>query len=181
MLFHNMGEYTKYTNALNGQSKNGRVVLANDVIKDMKMYDETGEKMKNFQVETLYGIQETTQLNQLFFSQKNMDIIQNQIRHTVYLKTDRKHIIDRQSDIELEIVMRSIYLQHSPNLDYKLKEQIQYLNGLVIEWCVETIIPQVQQYLGYLKEIEYYPMPIDLPVNLSSKGTRTLRSVTTTF
>jgi len=176
-----MDDYSKYTDAFNGQSKNGRVVLSDEGLKDMKMYDESGEKMKNFQVQSLYGIQETTHLNQLFFSRKNMDIIQNQIRHSVYLKTDRKHIIDRQSDIELEIVMRSIYLQHSPNLDYKLKEQIQYLNGLVIEWSVETIIPQVQQYLGYLKEIEYYPMPIDLPVNLSSKGTRTLRSVTTTF
>jgi hypothetical protein len=46
---------------------------------------------------------------------------------------------------------------------------------------VEQIIPEVQQYNGYIKEIEYMPLPIDLPLNLSSKGSRSLRSVTTTF
>jgi hypothetical protein len=77
--------------------------------------------------------------------------------------------------------MRSIYLQHSPNLPNNIKEQIRYLNGLVVDWCVETIIPELYQYYGYLKEIEFMPIPIDLPLNLSSKGSRTLRSVTNTF
>lgn len=77
--------------------------------------------------------------------------------------------------------MRSIYLQHSPNLPNKIKEQIYYLNGLVKDWCSGQIIPEVNQYIGYIKEIEYMPIPIDLPLNLSSKGSRSLRSVTTTF
>jgi hypothetical protein len=161
--------------------QNGRVTLNNEYIKDMNMIDKTGEKMNNFQVESLYGIQETSQLNQLFFSKKNMDIIQNMIRYEVWNKTEQKYIIDKQSDIELQIIMRSIYLQHSPNLPNKIKEQIKYLNELVRDWCTEQIIPEVQQYYGYMKEVEYMPMPIDLPLNLSSKGSRTLRSVTTTF
>ena len=142
---------------------------------------EGNKPNNNFQVESLYGIQETSKLNQLFFSKKNMDIIQNNIRYTVYVKTNKKHIIDKQSDIELQIIMRSMYLQHSPNLEYNYKEQLEYLNKLVVDWCVEKIIPQLEQYIGYLKEVEYMPMPIDLPVNLSSKGSRTLRSVTSTF
>jgi len=77
--------------------------------------------------------------------------------------------------------MRSTYLQHSPNLPNQIKEQIKYLNDLVANWCVEKIIPEVYQYYGYLKEVEYMPVPLELPQNLSSKGTRTLRSVTTTF
>ncbi len=149
-------------------------------VKDMNMI-EGNKPNNNFQVESLYGIQETSKLNQLFFSKKNMDIIQNNIRYTVYVKTNKKHIIDKQSDIELQIIMRSMYLQHSPNLEYNYKEQLEYLNKLVVDWCVEKIIPQLEQYIGYLKEVEYMPMPIDLPVNLSSKGSRTLRSVTSTF
>ncbi len=149
-------------------------------VKDMNMI-EGNKPNNNFQVESLYGIQETSKLNQLFFSKKNMDIIQNNIRYTVYNKTNKKHIIDKQSDIELQIIMRSTYLQFSPNLEYNYKEQLEYLNGLVVEWCVAHIIPQLEQYIGYLKEVEYMPMPIDLPVNLSSKGSRTLRSVTSTF
>ena len=110
-----------------------------------------------------------------------MNIIQNMLRYNVYEKSEKKFVIDKQSDIELEIIMRSIYLQHSPNLPNKIKEQIKYLNDLVINWCTEQIIPEVNQYLGYIKEIEYMPEPIDLPLNLSSKGSRSLRSVTTTF
>lgn len=163
------------------QYQNGRVIMNNTQnVKDMNMI-EGNKPNNNFQVESLYGIQETSKLNQLFFSKKNMDIIQNNIRYTVYNKTNKKHIIDKQSDIELQIVMRSTYLQFSPNLEYNYKEQLEYLNGLVVEWCVAHIIPQLEQYIGYLKEVEYMPMPIDLPVNLSSKGSRTLRSVTSTF
>ena len=163
------------------QFQNGRVTLTNENIKDMKMFDNENKINNNFQVEALYGIQETSTLNQLFFSKKNMDIIQNMIRYTVYEKSEKKFIIDRQSEVELEIVMRSIYLQHSPNLPNKIKEQIQYLNKLVSDWCSEQIIPEVSQYFGYMKELEYMPVPIDLPLNLSSKGSRSLRSVTTTF
>jgi hypothetical protein len=163
------------------QYQNGRVIMNNTQnVKDMNMI-EGNKPNNNFQVESLYGIQETSKLNQLFFSKKNMDIIQNNIRYTVYVKTNKKHIIDKQSDIELQIVMRSMYLQHSPNLEYNYREQIEYLNKLVVDWSVEQIIPQLEQYIGYLKEVEYMPMPIDLPVNLSSKGSRTLRSVTSTF
>ena len=163
------------------QFQNGRVTTTTTNMKDIKMIDHENEKMKNFQVEALYGIQETSVLNQLFFSKKNMDNIQSMIRYNVFIKTDKKHMIDNQSDIELEIIMRSIYLQHSPNLPNKIKEQIEYMNKLVSNWCVEQIIPELDQYFGYIKEIEYMPMPIDLPVNLSSKGSRSLKSVTTTF
>ena len=163
------------------QFQNGRVTLSKKNVKDMKMIDHERETMNNFQVEALYGIQETSKLNQLFFSKKNMENIQNMIRYQVFLKSDKKFIIDRQSDIELEIIMRSIYLQHSPNLPNKTIEQIEYLNKLVSDWCVEQIIPEINQYIGYIKEIEYMPLPIDLPLNLSSKGSRVLRSVTTTF
>ena len=163
------------------QFQNGRVTLTNDNIKDMKMIDNENERMNNFQVEALYGIQETSQLNQLFFSKKNMDIIQNMIRYNVFVKSESKYIIDKQSDIELEIVMRGIYLQYSPNLQTNIKEQLEYLDKLVTDYAVSQIIPEVEQYFGYMKEIEYMPEPIDLPVNLSSKGSRSLRSVTTTF
>jgi hypothetical protein len=163
------------------QYQNGRVIMNNNqTVKDMNMI-EGNKTNNNFQVESLYGIQETSKLNQLFFSKMNLDIIQNNIRYTVYNKTNKKHIIGKQSDIELQIVMRSTYLQHSPNLEYKYKEQIEYLNNLVVDWSVSQIIPQLEQYIGYLKEVEYMPLPIDLPVNLSSKGSRTLRSVTSTF
>ena len=162
------------------QFQNGRVITTNKPLKDLQMIENNTTQV-NFQQEALYGIQETTKLNQLYFSKQNMNIIQDKIRYQVYINTEKKHIIGKQSDVELEIIMRSIYLQHSPNLPNQIKEQIKYLNELVCNWCVEKIIPEIYQYVGYLKEVEYMPVPLEHPVNLSSKGTKNLRSVTTTF
>lgn len=166
------------------QYQNGRVInYDRNNIKDIELFESyTKENTKqNFQVEALYGIQETSKLSHVFFSRQNLNHIQDMIRFEVYMKSNKKYVIDRQSDVNLEIIMRSIYLQHSPNLPDKIKEQIEYLDKLVVDWCVEQIIPEVEQYMGYLSEIEYMPLPIDLPRNLSSKGSRGLRSVTTTF
>ena len=131
---------------MNSQFQNGRVITTNQNLKDLQMI-ENNSTQKNFQTEALYGIQEKTKLNELFFSKANMEIIQNKIRYQVYLNTDKKHIIGKQSDVELEIVMRSTYLQHSPNLPNQITKQIQYLNDLVTNWCVEKIIPEVYQYM----------------------------------
>ena len=57
------------------QFQNGRVIMNNTQnVKDMNMI-EGNKPNNNFQVESLYGIQETSKLNQLFFSKKNLDII----------------------------------------------------------------------------------------------------------
>jgi hypothetical protein len=169
------------------QFQNGRVTHTNLEKKgDMPLFmNEKDPKSRivqnNFQQELLYGIQETSKLNQLYFSKKNLDLIQDMIRYRVYIKSNQKYIISRQSNVEVQIVMRSIYLQQSTNLPTNIKEQITYLNNLVADWCVEKIIPEVEQHVGYIRDISYYPMPIDLPKNMSQKGSRTLRSVTSTF
>ena len=77
--------------------------------------------------------------------------------------------------------MRSIYLQHSPNLQCHIGQQIQFLNNLVVQWCYPKIINEASQYIGYVKSVEKLPVPLEHPKNLSSAGSRTLKSVTSTF
>ena len=67
------------------------------------------------------------------------------------------------------------------NLNCKFNQQINDLNKLVLNYCVPNILQEVQTYLGYLDDVQQLPNPIELPQNLSSAGTKTLRSVTTTF
>ena len=164
------------------QFQNGRITHT-ELEKKNTLINTSDNKIvqKNFQEEMLYGIQETSQLNQLYFSRKNLDLIQDMIRYKVYIKSNKKYIISKQSNREVQIVMRSIYLQQSTNLPTNIKEQIIYLNNLVVDWSVEKIIPEVEQYIGYIRDISYYPNPIDLPKNMSQKGSRSLRSVTSTF
>jgi len=136
---------------------------------------------KNFQYQSMIGIYEPTTLNKIFFSRENLDIIQNMIRYGVWIKSGKKYVIDKQSDVEIQVVMRSIFLQHSPNLSTYISEQIKYLDKLVADWCIPKILAEVEQYIGYINDIEKLPMPIDRPINLSSKGTKISRSITTTF
>lgn len=122
--------------------------------------------------EGIRGNLEATPLNSAFFSSPNFQIIQNGIRAGVYSKTGE--IIDPVSSDDLFIVMRSIYLQYSRNLPYKIKEQIAELNDRVIAWCLPKIIAEVSMYKTYAKDISTLPVPLTHPVNQSSAGTKSL-------
>ena len=164
------------------QFQNGRVTnITAKNYKTFPMFGQNNNKKNNFKNEALKGIQQDSPLSFLFLSKDNMNIIQNKLRYDIWLKSGKKYIIDKQSPIDLEIVMRSIYLQYSQNLNCKYNEQIDKLNDLVLEYAVPQVFIEVEQYLGYLDYVEKMPNPISLPQNLSSAGTKTLRSVTTTF
>ena len=47
--------------------------------------------------------------------------------------------IGRQSDTELQIIMRSIYLQYSENNNCNIISQVKVLNKKVLDYCVEKI------------------------------------------
>ena len=106
--------------------------------------------LKNSAIESIHT---TTPLNYAFFSKANIDIVQNALRYEVWTRTNKKHLIDRQSDTELGIIMRAYYLQYGKNLPTGVAQQVQELNNIVIEYLVPKIISQVQQYVTYLKDI----------------------------
>ena len=164
------------------QFQNGRVVdITKKPYKTFQMFDQNNNKNNNFKNEALRGIQQDSALSFLFLSEDNMEVIQRKLRYEIWLRSGKKYIIERQSPIDLEIIMRSIYLQYSQNLNCKYNEQIDKLNALVLEYAVPQVFIEVEQYLGYLDYVQKMPTPIELPQNLSSAGTKTLRSVTTTF
>lgn len=164
------------------QFENGRVInITKENYTTIPMFDENNDKKDNFKFEALQHIQTPSTLSMLFFSKYNLDRIQTELRYLVWIQSGKKYVIDRQSPIELEIVMRAIYLQYSLNQDKDFKKQIEYLNKLVLSYCVPNVLSEVEQYLGYLDNVQKLPNPLPLPENLSSAGTKTLRSVTTTF
>jgi hypothetical protein len=164
------------------QFQNGRVVsITNKNYKTIPMFDQNNDTKDNFKYEALQHVQTPSTLSMLFFSQNNIDRIQKEMRYTVWIQSGKKYIIDNQSPIELEIVMRAIFLQYSLNQNQDFGKQITYLNKLVLDYCVPNIMSEVQQYLGYLDNVQKLPNPLPLPENLSSAGSKTLRSVTTTF
>ena len=162
--------------------QNGRVIdITKKEYNTIPLFDNNNDKKDNFKYEALQHIQTPSPLGMLFFSKENMNRIQTELRYTVWIQSGKKHIIGEQSAIELEIIMRAIFLQFSLNQNQKFKEQITYLNKLVLDYCIPNVMSEVEQYLGYLDNVQKLPNPLPLPENLSSAGTKTLRSVTTTF
>lgn len=164
------------------QWEDGRVKgLSGRSFAPLPMTTDDGNRDNKFKDEALRGILERDKLSMLFFSNVNMETIQNRIRYEVWNRSNQRHVIDKQSTLDLEVVMRSIYLQYALHLNTRYKEQIERLNQLVIDWCVPKILVEVEQHFAYLDQVQTLPVPIDLPQNLSTAGTKMLRSITSTF
>jgi len=114
-------------------------------------------------------------LSKSFFSPENVRLLQNAIRRGVYEKSgDKKWVIDEQSIEELQIVMRSIYLQYAKNLDVNIPGQIRDLNTLVLDWCIPKILSEVSMYQYYLQDISKMPVPLSHPVTMTAAGTKSM-------
>ena len=106
-------------------------------------------------------------LGTTFFSVENIEIIQNAIRAEIYRKTNKKHIIDKQNYDQLKMIMRSFYLQYALHQDHNIKEQIETLNKMVLDFCVPQVYSELISYLKYKEDISSLPKPIDRPIRFS--------------
>ena len=162
-----------------------------DEPKGFKIIDETkdltGSNTRHL-FKNLYG---ETPLTFLFFSEQNVNNIQNVIRYLVYKETLK--VIDRQNSTELLVIMRSIFLEYSrhpklidPNMDIetieKLKKEytkeVERLNELVINETVPRVLSALQQYMSYLRDASTQPIPIERSKDTSITGTQSYRSTT---
>ena len=114
-------------------------------------------------------------LNQTFFSKENTDIIQNAIRHHVWSASNHQFKIGRQSDTELNIIMRSVYYQYAKNQPDNIRGQIEVLNKMVLNECVPKIMSSIQQYLSYTVDLVKGPQYMDHPKNVSNAGSKSLQ------
>ena len=128
----------------------------------------------NYDDYSLKGIIESSDLNNTFLSPQNKEDIQKSIRYGVYKKVGK--IISNQSDEELFIIMRSIYLQEGGSrvfTEKDLKNEIQRLNQKVIDYSVENITSKIKQHDMYINDISKLPIPNDRPEYDNSKGRNT--------
>ena len=153
---------------------NGRVSDINlDNCNDISnLYEEICDNLDQYKTESINHLLEKNETNQYYFSKSNIDLIQDNIRYEVYNKTN--YIIDRQSDRELSIIMRSIYLQYGHNNSKNLENEIKYLNKSVIDYSVPKIISNLTQYIGYKKDLSTLYTPMDNPIVDNVKGMNSL-------
>jgi Family of unknown function (DUF5761) len=111
-------------------------------------------------------------LNRAFFSQANVQILQNKIRREVYDRSGGEFLVDEQSVDTLLIIMRAMYLQYGKNQPTHIKEQIVELNQLVADYAVPDIVSACSMDRQYLHDITHMPVPMAQPIALTQKGTK---------
>ena len=110
------------------------------------------------------GLWSSTPLSQAFFSQQNIQIIQNGIRAGVYNKSNSQYVIGSQDCDSLKIIMRSIFLQHSANQPSNYEAQIYELNKIVLNYCIQQVYGEAQGYMKYINDVSTLVVPIAHPV-----------------
>lgn len=154
----------------------GRVPNINDPAFSSSPYKlHTGDKriFGDDRTDLVGHLHKPSPLNTIFFSEANIDSIQNSIVNQVSLMSGGKYKISRQDDDQVKIVMRSYYLMFGKNDPNKVSEELQELNGRVIGYCAAKVYSEVDFHMFYLKDIEDFAPPIANPTNVGVYGTRT--------
>ena len=120
-------------------------------------------------------------LEDLFFSESNIEIVQKQLVLSIYKKTDRKYLIPFQNYKSILTVMKFIFNDQAKHLPYNITEQIKELNLKVVQELTPMIIKNIDSKLKYLDDINSPPPVNDLPLNVNSAGNKTLPSISYTF
>jgi len=73
-----------------------------------------------------------TPLNQVFFSQDNLNKLQEDLQDQVLRMSGGKYRVGKQSDTELKLIMRSYYLTYAKNNPLQVAEELADLNARVV-------------------------------------------------
>lgn len=112
-----------------------------------------------------------TGLNERFFGQENVDRLHSQIQ--ILVREMVSADIDRQSDPDLMLIMRSYYLQYARNDPSNVDGELADLNDRVAQFAANRIAVEVEAYRYYRKDILDFPEPIARPLDTQIYGTRT--------
>lgn len=157
---------------------NGRVDIVTDAGRKLNVpgYGPISpENNSTFCQEALMGNWDSSELSKTFFSVDNIEALHQGIRYLVHTRSNGRFLIGRQSDQELKIIMKGIYLQNAKHSQGTgVLEQIRDLNRLVLEFAVQQVMTNLEQYDRYRIDISTLPTPMERSQPVSEKGTRLL-------
>jgi len=110
------------------------------------------------------GLWIDTPLSDVFFSQQNIQILQNGIRAGVYHRSNGQYVIGPQDCDSLKIIMRSIYLQHAANQNSNITHQVVELNKIVLNYSIQQVYSEAQGYIKYLSDASTLVVPLAPPI-----------------
>jgi len=151
------------------QVNNGRINIKSPNTSTLfQMYDKIpANQCVTFRNAT-EGLWNETPLSRAFFSQENIQIIQNGIRAGVYNRSNGQYIVGPQDCDSIKIIMRSVFLQYSANQPFNIPQQIEELNKIVLNYCIQQVYSEAQGYIKYIDDASTLVIPIAHPVQASN-------------
>ena len=153
--------------------RNGRVDIMGNIKAPKYPLFRSGTTDYDFSRHAVSAMFEYNTLQEIYFSNQNIALLQDLIIKNVYEQSNKKHMIGPQDDITLKIIMRSYYLQYSKNLNSHIKEQVKTLNDFVLDYSVREVLSNVAMYMSYKKSVSSLPVPLSPPIYVDSSGTKT--------
>jgi hypothetical protein len=140
-----------------------------------KLYKESGPALfgQTNRWDMVGHIHNCTPLNEVFFSEANLNKLQQDIHDQVMLMSGGKYDIGRQNDDDLKIIMRSYYLMFSQNNPMAVASELADLNSRVVGYASAKVYSEVDFHMFYRKDLEEFAPPIANPMNPHVYGTRT--------
>jgi len=129
---------------------------------------ETPPEMASSYTDALNGGWESSPLSKAFFSKENIQIIQNGIRAGVFERSNGQYVIGDQDCDSIKIIMRSVFLQYSANQPNNITQQIEELNKIVLNYCIQQVYSEAQGYMKYVDDASTLVVPIAHPVQAST-------------
>tara|TARA_Y100000817_G_C16840504_1_gene537766 strand:- start:315 stop:1097 length:783 start_codon:yes stop_codon:yes gene_type:complete len=163
-LMNFINESPESTENMVEQVNNGRIPDVKEKYVSSLPNQDINVINKDNNITAIKGIIEETALSDIFFSDMNMNVIQESVRYNVYKNTDK--VVANQSEKTFYIIMRSIMLQYG-NFQVSANniiDEIKKLNKLVVDYASENVTSNVLQYVNYLDDIQKLPQPIERPV-----------------
>jgi hypothetical protein len=159
---------TRQNDIISGNTQfNGRVNLEEPENPDARfqMFERIAVKNKATEYrDPLTGVWEDTMLSRVFFSEGNIQIIQNGLRAGVHKRSGERNIILPPQSIDvLKTFMRDTFIQYSTFEPDNITKQVERINSLLLEQMVPMLYSEAIGYLKYLEDSSRLVVPMELP------------------
>jgi hypothetical protein len=111
-----------------------------------------------------------TPLADAYFSDFNREYLHGAVIRSMQEKTGYK--IDRQSDADLQALMRRVWTNLSGDPYSDVRNQVSKMNDKVVKEATATISTGMLQQIVYLRDISRNPVPLETPVSTSTYGNK---------
>lgn len=151
------------------QNNNGRINIKSPNTSALfQMYDKIPANQCVTYRNATEGLWDSTPLSNAFFSLQNIQILQNGIRAGIYHRSNGQYVIGPQDCDSLKIIMRSVFLQHAANQPTHISHQINELNKIVLNYCIQQVYSEAQGYMKYVDDVSTLVVPIAHPIQASN-------------